>query len=124
MDRQALIQVMFKKVSEQLYVTLEQFVKCLDGYDLSPEYNSDGEMHSVVIHAKQDFHFMCLGPKWSLNKDILSRWPGKLIEKFGYATTATPLEDTRQHRFNKRLGFFETSRDAINVNYKIEKMTC
>lgn len=122
MDRQALLDLAWRKVSDQLYVTPEQFAESMSGYELSPEFNVDGEIHSVVIHAGPDFHFLTLGPKWSLNKDILSRWPGKLIEQFGYATTTTPLDDVRQHRFNKRLGFFEVSRDNVNVNYKIEKM--
>ncbi len=63
---------------------------------------------------------MTLGPKWTLTKEILKQFPGSLIEQYGYAETFTPIEDTRQQRFNKRLGFVETRRDDQYIYFRIE----
>lgn len=123
--REALIDRMFSESKKSLYFTTrEAFAKSLDDYDLSPMYQ-DGKMYAVVVSKGPEFHFMVMGEKWTLNKEILEEYPGSLIRRFGYAETFTPVEDERQHRFNKRLGFVETRRDENNVYYKIERMrTC
>ena len=112
---------MWDSVRDALYISKEEFVRSLDGYALVPMFN-DGEMYGVVIQKGPQFHFMTFGAKWQLNRDILRRYPGSLIDEYGYAETFTPLEDARQHRFNLRLGFVETRRDEQYVHYKIERM--
>ncbi len=105
-----------------LYISKQQFIMSLDGYEITPEFDSDGNTIGAVINKGPDFHFILFGIKWKLDRAMLQRWPGSLIEKYGYAQTFTPISDTRQQRFNKRLGFFETKRDDNYVYYKIERM--
>lgn len=113
---------MWDTIKDTLYISREQFEKSLEGYTVTPMANDAG-IYAVVIHRGPSFHFMTLGPKWSLTKEILRQFPGSLIALYGYAETFTPIEDTRQHRFNKRLGFVETRRDEQNIYYRIEGMT-
>lgn len=108
-------------VKDDLYVTKEQFVKSLDGYAIVPEY-VEGVLVGVVIHKGPSFHFMLFGTKWKLTKSMMAKWPGCLIDQYGYAETFTPIEDTRQQRFNTRVGFVETKRDEQYVHYKIERV--
>ena len=112
---------MWDAVKDTLYISRAQFEKSLEGFVIVPEYNGD-DMVAAVMHQGPVFHFITLGPKWQLTREMLRKWPGSLIKQYGYAETYTPLEDTRQHRFNKRLGFVEIRRDAQNIYYRIEGM--
>jgi len=109
-------------VKDTLYITQEQFEKSLSGYKVVPEYTKEGDLIGAVIQNGASFHFIVFGIKWKLDRALLAKWPGQVIEQYGYAETYTPLEDTRQQRFNKRIGFFETHRDNKYVYFKIEKM--
>lgn len=107
-----------------VYVTREQFLKNLEGYEVTPEY-FEGEMIGVVLNKGPAFHFTTFGKPWRADKAMLAKWPGSLIDRYGYAETFTPIEDTRQQRFNRRVGFVETHRDAQYVYYRIErKLPC
>jgi len=116
------IDKMWDLVKDTLYVTKEQFVRSLDGWAIVPFHNDQGEMYGVVIHKGPSFHFMTFGVKWQLTKEIMRQFPGSLIDQYGYAETFTPIEDERQHRFNRRVGFVEVKRDETYVYYKIERM--
>lgn len=113
---------MWDTVKDVLYITREDFVASLDGYAIVPFFNDAKEMYGVVVHRGPAFHFILFGPKWQLTKAILRQYPGKLIEQYGYAETFTPVEDMRQQRFNKRVGFVETKRDEQYVHFRIERM--
>lgn len=112
---------MWDFVKNDLYISKEEFVKSLDGYAIDPEFDDNQQMIGVVIHKGAMFHFMTFGLKWHATKALLAKWPGSLIDKYGYAETHTPLEDERQHRFNRRIGFVETKRDEHNIYYRIER---
>lgn len=117
-----ILEKIWNTVKDTLYITKEQFERSLAAFEILPEYTKEGDLIGAVIQNKASFHFVVFGIKWSLNKELLARWPGKIIEQYGYAETYTPLEDTRQHRFNKRIGFFETHRDDKYVYFRIEKL--
>ncbi len=112
-----MIDQMWGQVKDTLYITREQFEKSLEGWTITPFYNP--ALFGVVMNQGPSFHFMIFGP-WKCTKEILRQFPGSLIEKYGYAETFTPIEDERQHRFNKRVGFIETRRDDNFVHYRIE----
>lgn len=114
-----MIDLIWDAVKDTLYITREQFEQSLEGYTLTEMTNTNGT-YAVVLSKGPSFHFMTLGPKWSLSKEILRQWPGSLIAQYGYAETFTPLDDTRQQRFNRRLGFVETSRNDDYIFYRIE----
>ena len=115
------IDLIWDNVKDDLFVSKEEFVRALDGYAIVPEFNDAKEMIGVVVHKGPSFHFMVFGPKWHLTKAMLAKWPGSLIDQYGYAETHTPIDDERQHRFNRRVGFVETKRDERYVYYRIER---
>lgn len=104
-----------------LYLTREQFQKSLEGWTLDPVY-SDGNMVGVVLVNGPAFHFAKWDKSYAVGRDILRRYPGELIKRYGYATTSTPKEDTRMLRFNRRLGFFVTGEDEYDVHQRIETL--
>ena len=112
----------WNQVKETLYLTREQFLETLAGWNIDPLYNENG-LFAAVLTQGPKFHCMTFGTKWALNKEILQKYPGSLIAEFGYAETFTPKDDARQNRFNRRLGFYVTHEDADYIHYRIDRMS-
>jgi hypothetical protein len=104
-----------------LFLTLEEFTRGLEGWQLDPIPGPQG-VAGVVVHKGPQFHFAKFDPSFQVGRDILKRYPGELIARYGYAETKTPIDDARQQRFNARLGFVEVSRDDLDITYRINRM--
>jgi hypothetical protein len=104
-----------------LFITRDEFEISLLGWTIDPVY-SNGEVAAVFLVNGPKFHFAKFDHKLQAGKAILRKYPGELIAKYGYAETSTPKEDSRQLRFNRRLGFFVTSEDEFDFHLRIEKM--
>jgi hypothetical protein len=103
-----------------LFLTRAEFEKTLEGWTLDPVY-VNGEMVGVFVVKGPQFHFSKFSPAYQAGRDILRKYPGQLIERYGYATTSTPKDDARQRRFNERLGFRVVGEDEYDVQYRIDK---
>lgn len=104
-----------------LFLTLEEFTRGLEGWQLDPIPGPQG-VAGVVVHKGPHFHFAKFDPSFQVGRDILKRYPGELIARYGYAETKTPIDDTRQQKFNQRLGFFVTGQDEFDLHMRIEKL--
>jgi hypothetical protein len=105
-----------------LFLTREEFERSLDGWEIDPVYGVSGEVIGVFLVKGPDFHYAKFDPNYQVGRDILRRYPGELITRHGYATTKTPKDDTRQQRFNERLGFYRMGEDEYDVLYRIDKL--
>lgn len=104
-----------------LFLTRAEFEKTLEGWTLEPIYK-DGEVAVVFVVKGPEFHFSKLDPSYQAGREILRRYPGELIARYGYALTRTPKDDVRQMRFNSRLGFFVIGEDEYDLHLRIEKL--
>ena len=100
------------------YDTLEKFTQSLDGWELDI-VEADGEIAGVFVVRGPEFHFAKFSDM-PATRAHLKKYPGLLIEQYGYAVTKTPKTDTRQQRFNERLGFYKTGEDEYDIHYKID----
>lgn len=105
-----------------LYVTREQFERTLDGWALEPVCRPDGSIGIVFVSKGPEFHFAKFGTDIQASRDILNKYPGEIIAQHGYALTKTPKADTRQHRFNERLGFYRVGQDEFDIHYRIDHL--
>lgn len=96
----------------------QQWEAAFDGWEIDP-IQIQGETAGVVFHNGPAFHF-CKFTQAPVGRDILRRYPGELIAKYGYATTTTPKWDTRQQRFNERIGMTRTGETELVVLYRID----
>jgi hypothetical protein len=104
-----------------LFLTREQFEQTLLGWKLEVVHGPSG-VAGVVVSKGAEFHFSKWDASFPIGRDILRRWPGELIAKYGYALTRTPKEDTRQRRFNERLGFEAVGEDQFDIHYRITRL--
>lgn len=110
-----------------LYNTMPQGVSWLEfAYFMRDwtlrEVVKDGERIAVLAFNGPEFHFASFGKHSFTMREIKDEVLRPLIERHGYATTRTPLADTRQQRFNEAFGFFRTGADSNFVHYRIEKI--
>lgn len=104
------------------FVTKAQFFDSIKDHTLETINHPDGTPAVIFIIKSASFHFIKLDNKFQASRAVLRLYPGSLIKQFGYAETSTPINDARQHRFNKLIGFIETHRDSNYVFYRIEKL--
>jgi hypothetical protein len=104
-----------------LFLTREQFGQTLQGWEIHRVHGAAG-LAGVVITKGPEFHFSKFDPHYQVTRADLARWPGDLIAKYGYALTRTPKDDTRQHRFNARLGFVKVGEDQYDIHLRITRM--
>jgi hypothetical protein len=104
-----------------LFLTREEFEQSLAGCEFDPVVH-EGATVGVFVVKGPEFHFAKWDPLHQCSRDILRRYPGELIERYGYALTRTPKDDARQRRFNERLGFCAVGEDEYDVIYRIEKL--
>lgn len=105
-----------------LFLTREEFEKSLEGWTLDPIRDAAGNAAVLFVVNGPRFHFAKFDPAYQAGREILRKYPGELIERYGYALTSTPKEDARQRRFNERLGFFQVGEDEHDIHYRIEKL--
>lgn len=119
-NRQACIDLLFSQTP--LFMTREQFAKSLDGWTIDPVLRDDGNISLIFVSRGPEFHFAKFGTDLQASRDLLKKYPGELIAQHGYALTKTPKTDTRQIRFNERLGFCRVGEDEFDIHYRIDQM--
>ena len=119
-DRAQCIDLLF--AATPLFITREQFAQSLDGWTLDPVLRDDGSIGIIWVSKGPEFHFAKFGTDIQFTKTTLKKYPGDIIKQHGYALTKTPKTDTRQLRFNTRLGFFQVGEDEFDIHLRIDQL--
>jgi hypothetical protein len=118
--RDQCIDLLFAKTP--LFITREQFSQSLEGWTLDPTLRADGSVGIIFVSKGPEFHFSKFGSDIQISRQHLKRYPGDIIKQHGYALTKTPRSDTRQVRFNERIGFYRIGEDEFDVHYRIDHL--
>lgn len=119
-QRQPCIDLLF--ADTPLFITREQFEQSLDGWTIDPVLRPDGSIGIIWVSKGPEFHFAKFGTDIQFTKTTLKKYPGELIAQHGYALTKTPKNDTRQVRFNTRLGFYQVGEDEFDIHLRIDQL--
>lgn len=114
-----LTDLLWQKAEAVLYLTKDQFVQSLAEWTIKPIY-SGGELAWITVQKGPEFHFQSIGKTRYLSMRTIRSWLQPIIDVHGYAQTKTPIEDVRQQRINKLVGFYEASRDSLDIHFRIE----
>jgi hypothetical protein len=123
------LDLLWQKAREDLFLNgpederihREAFEKTLEGWDIEEVEGLNG-IAGVFVVRGPEFHFQIFDSSFTATREHLRRYPGMLIDAYGYALTRTPKEDFRQRRFNERLGFFQVGEDDLYIHYKINQL--
>lgn len=115
------VAILWEQMKDKLYMTPEQFAAGYEGCEFDAWRRPDGSIYLLFIVRGPEFHFVKFGDE-PADRAILDKYPGALIDRYGYAQTKTPKDDTRQQRFNERLGFYRTGEDDLDIHYRIDHL--
>ncbi len=118
--REQCIDLMFAKFP--LYLTKEQFIASFHGWGFDAVHRPDGTIGAIFTFKGPEFHFAKFGSDIQASRVHLKKYPGELIARHGYALTKTPKTDTRQQRFNERLGFYRIGEGEFDIHYRIDHL--
>lgn len=117
-----LADLLWEKAEPVLFITREQFFEqWLDGWDIEG-HHLDGELSWITCTKGPEFHFQSVGETKAMPLAMIRDFLRKIIAKHGFAMTRTPIENTRQQRFNRRFGFVECGRDAFDIHFRLDKI--
>ncbi len=118
----AIVQRLWEKDEPLLFISKEQYVKSLEGWEIVAVPGAGGEFAFVALVNGPEFHFQSFGTKAPLTRKTIHTFLARIIQQNGYAQTRTPKDDSRQHRFNRLLGFVVVGEDEYDVIYRIERI--
>lgn len=113
--------ILWDKAEPVLYITKDEFLQTLAEWTLKPVY-LDGELAWITVQKGPEFHFQSVGRTRLMPLRMIREFLQDIIDQHGYALTKTPVEDTRQQRFNERFGFFRVGQDQYDIHYRIEHL--
>lgn len=120
MTRDALIDILWALKPELLFVTKEQFVAALDGWEIDPR-EIDGELAFIFLTKGPELHFTTLDTGRSMPKAMARDVLQRIIDRHGYVTVKTPKLEERQQRFNRAIGFREVGEDHYDVHFRMDR---
>lgn len=97
-----------------------EFAISTDGWDVKPVFR-DGYLVAVLKFQGPEFHFHSFGKRSFTRAEMMSEIFTPLWNEYGFARTKTPIEDTRQQRFNERFGFRRIGRNEHEIHYQIDR---
>lgn len=112
---------LWRKAELRLFITKEEFLRNLEGWDIEPIEN-DGEVIAITAVRGPEMHFETVGTGKPIPRRIVFEVLQKIIDKHGYALTKTPKEESRQQRFNALIGWKPVGEDLYDIHYRIERL--
>lgn len=101
------------------FLTRTQYLAGLREWDVKP-HTVQGETVAVVATKGPEFHYVTLGSRWTLTRSDLRALLQPILDEHGCVRTRTPVEDTRQQRFNERIGFERAGVDEFYIYYEMK----
>lgn len=113
--------LLWEKAEPLLFISKEAFLEWLEGWTIEPVY-IEGELAFATLQKGPLFHFQSFDTKHPIKRKMIREFLGKIIAEHGYAETRTPIDDERQHHFNRLMGFEMVGEDAFDTHFRIERL--
>lgn len=117
----SVIDRIWEQAEPLLFISKEEFVRNLDGWEIEP-VEIDGTVAFATMTKGPAFHCHSFETGQAIPLHMLKAFVQKIIDQYGYATTKTPHEAEKQHRFNRIFGFKKVGEDEFDVHYRIDKI--
>lgn len=108
--------VVWEHVKYIVFCTADEFRKQLDGWEF------EQQTRLIRLNNGPEFHCIPLSDSRTYGREDVRACVQPLIDRYGYATTRTPKQYVRQHRFNKMIGFVPYREDDHDIYYRIERL--
>lgn len=118
---QSLTDLLWEKAEPVLYISKDEFLHTLAEWTIKPVY-VEGELAWITVQKGPEFHFQSMGRPKIMPLRLIREFLDSILAAHGYAQTKTPIEATRQQRFNERFGFKRVGQDQYDIHYRIERL--
>lgn len=115
-------ELVWERASQHLFVPKEQYMAALESWDVEPVMQ-DGELLLVVMRKGDELHFLTVGSR-PIRREVVRAVLAPQLAAYGRVTTRTPKVETRQHRFNRVVGFRQVGEDQYDILYEMTPETC
>lgn len=116
-----LTDLLWEKAEPILFISKDQYLATLAEWTIKPVY-LDGELAWITVQKGPEFHFQSVGPTRRMPLRMIREFLQGILDEHGYVLTKTPVDDERQQRFNRRFGFVEIDRDALDVHFRLDRL--
>lgn len=102
-----------------MFTTQSEFMRALEDWEIEGHV-VDGDLIGAVLRRGPEFHYAAF-VTGRLTRALIKELFRPQLEKYGYLTTRTPVDDLKQRRWNSMWGFVKTGEDEYDVYYRLEK---
>lgn len=115
------IDALWAQAEPTSFLTREQFVRDLDGWDIEPVFIG-GKLAFAALVRGAEFHFASFDTGAPITMGMIRSRLDPIIQRYGFVTTRTPkVGADRQHRFNLAFGFHVAGEDEFFIMYRLDK---
>lgn len=114
--------LIWEQASQFLFMPKEQYLEELRTYAIEPVHR-DGLLLGAILRKEAELHFVTFKAA-PIPRQVVREALAPQFEAFGYVTTRTPKVDSRQHRFNRLVGFRPVGEDEYDVHYRLRREDC
>jgi hypothetical protein len=113
--------LLWEKAEPVLFITKDEYLATLAEWVIKPVH-LDGELAWITVQKGPEFHFQSVGKTRVMPLRLIREFLQGILSEHGFALTKTPIEDTRQQRFNERFGFHRVGQDQYDVHYRLDHL--
>ena len=113
------IDAMWSQIETVSYITREQFVGGLDGWEIEPVV-INGDLAFAALSRGSEFHFASFGTGAKITRSMINERLKRICDQHGFVITKTPrIGADRQHRFNLAFAFRLCGEDEHFIHYRL-----
>jgi hypothetical protein len=111
--RNEAIAMLYESIKDRAPFSLDEFYKCLEGWDVIPLFNSK-KIIGAVIQKDNELHVGYANKSKAYIRDHL-KILSKVIREHGYCVTSVLKNNPQGLNFCKKLGFFEIAEESDKI---------
>lgn len=115
----SLIDQLWAQIESTVFITRDQFERGLAEWEIEL-VEVDGEAAFAGLTKGPEFHFASFGTGHRITMAMIRDHLYPIIARYGYVTTTTPSDESRQHRINLLLGFKVVGTDEFFTMYRLD----
>lgn len=109
------VEILWQDARETTFLARCDFDKAIAQCEV---YGVDGV--AAILIKGPEIHCASIKDGW-INRRVIKQHLGRLIDKYGYATSMIHINDTAGRTFAERLGFKLQNIEGIDCFYRIER---
>lgn len=118
-----IVDLLWAKASEVLFITKEEYVRSLEGWAIEP-VEIDGVLAFAILTKGPELHYDSFGTGHRIPLKLFADRIWSVVDRHGYLVTRTPKDDERQRKINQRFGCVVTGEDQYDIHFRLERPAC